>query len=187
VRIRGFEGFGQGLLFAGALALAASPADAQFGGMFSRKSKSSDSSSTQQGCDESKPNVGRSILGGVLGGITSRATSRMGVAGSFVPSAEVAGILTDAIACKLDPDEQKQAADATLEATRGEEVGSTSEWTSNTRQDVSGRSTVTEKTALADGTNCMNVTDVIIVEGEETTVQKKMCRGPGQARYTLAA
>jgi hypothetical protein len=33
----------------------------------------------------------------------------------------------------------------------------------------------------------MNVTDIVIVEGEETRVSKKMCRGPGQSRYVLAA
>ena len=43
------------------------------------------------------------------------------------------------------------------------------------------------KNELADGTQCMNVTDIIIVEGEETRVSKRMCKGPGQARYVLAA
>lgn len=160
------------------------PASAQFGGLFGKKSKTEEKSET--GCEESD-NVGKSILGNVLGGLTGRATSRMGVVGSYVPSAEVAGVLTDAIACQLDPDEQKQAAEATLEATRGEEVGSTSEWTSNTRENVSGRSTVTERTQLASGATCMSVTDVVIVEGEETKVEKRMCRAPGEARYTIMA
>ena len=114
------------------------------------------------------------------------AASKAGVY-SYVPISEVSGTLTDAIACRLDPAEQVQAAKATEEITRGEEVGATANWTSETRENVSGSSTVASKNKLADGTSCMNVTDIVIVEGEETRVSKKMCRGPGQSRYVLAA
>jgi surface antigen len=167
---------------AAALALALPvPAQAQFGGLLRSKPKASGKTST--GCDDSAgKSVGRSVLGGMLGSVTGR----LGGLASFVPVPEVAGLLTDAIACKLEPEEQKKAADATLEATRGEEVGSTSTWTSDTRQNVSGTSTVLGKTQLADGSTCMNVNDVIIVEGEETTVSKKMCKRPGAARYEIA-
>lgn len=157
------------------------PAQAQFGGLMRSKPKASGKTAT--GCDDSAGKaVGRSVIGGMLGSVTGR----MGGIASFLPVPEVAGLLTDAIACKLEPKEQKQAADATLAATRGEEVGSTSTWTSETRKDVSGTSTVTGKTQLADGSTCMNVNDVIIVEGEETTVSKKMCKKPGAARYEIA-
>lgn len=156
------------------------PAQAQFGSLLRSTPRSS--GKTANGCDDSAGKAaGRSVLGGVLGGLASRAGLP-----SFLPVPEVAGLLTDAIACKLEPKEQKQAADATLEATRGEEVGSTSTWTSETRQNVSGTSTVVGKTQLADGSTCMNVNDVIIVEGEETTVTKRMCKKPGSARYEIA-
>jgi len=156
------------------------PAQAQFGGLL--RSRPSSSGKTATGCDDSAGKAaGRSVLGGVLGGLASRAGLP-----SFLPVPEVAGLLTDAIACKLEPEEQKKAADATLEATRGEEVGSTSSWTSETRKDVSGTSTVVGKTQLADGSTCMNVNDVIIVEGGETTVSKRMCKKPGAARYEIA-
>src|SRR3546814_4226505 len=52
----------------------------------------------------------------------------------------ICGTLTDVIACRLDPGEQVQAAAATEEVTRGEEVGTTANWTSATRENVSGRS-----------------------------------------------
>ena len=163
-----------------ALALPA-PASAQFGGLL--RSKPKQSGKTANGCDDSAgKSIGRSVIGGMLGSVTGR----MGGIASFLPVPEVAGLLTDAIACKLEPEEQKKAADATLEATRGEEVGSTSQWTSETRQNVSGSSTVTGKLQLADGSTCMNVNDVIIVEGEETTVAKRMCKKPGAARYEIA-
>ncbi|MFN3820499.1 hypothetical protein [Blastomonas sp.] len=156
------------------------PAQAQFGGLL--RPRPSASGKTATGCDDSAGKAaGRSVISGVLGGLASRA----GIP-SFLPVPEVAGLLTDAIACKLEPEEQKKAADATLEATRGEEVGSTSTWTSETRKDVSGTSTVVGKTQLADGSTCMNVNDVIIVEGEETTVSKRMCKKPGAARYEIA-
>lgn len=174
-----------GLLIIAALVLTpmATPADAQFGGIFSSKKKSK----TSDGCDTGKNSVGKSILGSVLGSVASNATGGMGGIARFVPSAAVAGLLTDAIACRLDEKEQKQAAEATVEATRSAEVGSSASWTSETRENVSGTSTVKAKTASADGTSCMTVSDVIIVEGEETTVNKKMCRAPGASGYTLAA
>lgn len=157
------------------------PAQAQFGDLLRSRPKSGGKS--DNGCKESAgKSVGRSVLGGMLGSVTGR----MGGLARFVPVPEVAGVLTDAIACRLEPEEQRQAADATLEATRGEKVGATSSWTSETRKDVSGASTVTGKTQLADGSSCMNVNDVIIVEGEETTVTKKMCKKPGAARYEIA-
>ena len=36
---------------------------------------------------------------------------------------------------------------------------------------------------LADGSQCVTVNDVVIVDGEETTVPKKMCRKPGASGY----
>ena len=46
-----------------------------------------------------------------------------------------------------------------------------------------GRSTVTGEEKLADGGTCMTVTDVVIVDGEETTVPKKMCRARGTSAF----
>jgi surface antigen len=131
--------------------------------------------------------IGRSILGRVLGEATSRAANTLGSAARFVPSAEFADTLTDAIACRLDDQEQRKAADATLEATRGGEVGTTVEWTSESRANVSGRSTVTARTNEPNGQQCMVVEDVIYVNGEETLQPKRMCRRPPTTRYTLAA
>lgn len=162
------------------------PVSAQFGGLLKKKSTSTEKPSND--CStKPKKSIGRSILGGVIGEATGRVTRQMGTVGSFVPRAEVAGLLSDAIACRLDPQEQVQAADATVEATRGEKVGSTAEWTSTTRENVSGTSTVTQKMALNDGSSCMDVTDVVIVEGEETKVSKKMCKAKGQKRYVIMA
>jgi len=107
------------------------------------------------------------------------------VVGSFIPRAEVAGTLTNAIACRLDPDEQLQAAEATRSVTRSEQIGTSSEWTSQTRPGVSGSSTATAKTVAADGTSCMTLTDVVIVDGEESRVSKQMCKNPGETRYIV--
>lgn len=172
--------------------LAVAPAQAQFGGLLRKVTAPtpapSPSESDNGGCPKGKKgsSVGRSILGGVIRDAVGDAASKAGVY-SYVPISEVSGTLTDAIACRLDPGEQVQAAAATEEVTRGEEVGATANWTSATRENVSGSSTVASVNTEKGGRKCMNVTDVVIVEGEETRVSKRMCKGPGEPRYVIAA
>lgn len=197
-----------------ALALVcALPAQAQFGGL-SFGGKKSSTQTTATGCPEGKKkSVGASILGSMAGSMANRVGGRFA---SFVPIPEFASILTNAIACKLDEKEQKQAADATLAITRGDEktgdvaVGQTAEWTSASRKDVKGKSTIVaveqvpaavggggpgkgagkgggKDKQLASASQCITVSDVVIVAGEETTANKRMCKSPGQARYTLMA
>ncbi len=171
----------------------AAPAQAQFGGFglpsLPIPSKPSSSGDGSSGCPKGKhKSEGASVLGGLLGRAVSNAASSSGVS-RWVPSAEVADTLTDAIACRLDPQEQKQAAKATLEATRGDaSVGSSSSWTSETRDNVSGTSTVVARNDEAQASmKCITVSDVIIVNGEETKANKRMCKPPGGARYSLMA
>jgi surface antigen len=165
------------------------PASAQFGGLFKKRSstdqKSSDSSPAKDCATDPGKSIGKSILGNMIGDFTRRATRNMGVVGSYIPRAEVADTLTNSIACRLDQDEQLQAAEATRNVTRSEAVGSSSQWKSETRADVSGSSTATAKTQTADGTSCMTITDVIIVDGEETRASKQMCKGRGETRYVV--
>ncbi len=172
------------------------PSLAQFGGLGSMIKKkpaatpTTDSSTAtpakSTGCDTPKKKKTSAILGQIAGNVGGNMLGRTGIA-RFVPVAAFSSLLSDAIACRLDEKEQKQAAAATSEVTRGEKVGKTVEWTSDTRKDVKGKSTVTQQTASADGTKCMMVADVIIVNGEETRVDKKMCRAKGAPGYTLAA
>jgi hypothetical protein len=122
----------------------------------------------------------KSMFGAVLGGIASTAIG--GHAGGLGYAFPVASMLSDAIIDLLDCKEQKQAAAATDEAVRGG-VGSTATWESESRPGVKGRSTVDAEEKLADGSHCLTVTDVVIVDGEETTVPKRMCREPGKAGY----
>ena len=170
--------------------LAVAPAQAQFGGLLRKVTTPAPqpSEDSSGGCPKGKKgnSIGRNILGNVINDAVGDAASKAGVY-SYVPIAEVSGTLTDAIACRLDPAEQVQAAAATEEVTRGEEVGATANWTSETRANVSGSSTVASVNKEKGGVRCMNVTDVVIVEGEETRVTKKMCKKPGEARYALAA
>ncbi|MEI6643592.1 MAG: hypothetical protein WCL10_16290 [Novosphingobium sp.] len=177
--------------------LVATSAHAQFGGFSlpSLPSVPSSSSKSSDGCPKGKSkSQGSSVLGGLIGQGLGRAASSAGVS-SYFPISEVSGTLTNAIACKLDPVEQKQAAAATIEATRGEQgdaapppVGASSSWTSETRENVSGTSTVVARNDNdQSGMQCITVSDVIIVNGEETTANKRMCRKPGSARYSLMA
>jgi len=184
-------------LAASALALAglAAPAEAQFGGLLGGSRASNRSS---DGCAEGRSrSTGSVIAGSILGSVAGSAAGRAGGVLNYVPVAEFTGVITASIACKLDPEEQKQAADATVEATRSAdgtdegspEVGQMAMWTSETRPDVSGTSTVTASEAVVndDGLQCITVADVIIVKGEETRVDKRMCRRPPAARYAIAA
>jgi surface antigen len=87
--------------------------------------------------------------------------------------------LSEAIAHRLNCHEQQQAALATDRAISGG-LGHTATWTSNTRAHVSGSSVVT---AQDSGGACVTVTDVVIIDGQETRAPKRMCRRPPTNRY----
>ena len=128
----------------------------------------------------------KSMLGGLMGGLANSVLGRAGVPGSVAGiSLPVGSLLSEAIVSLLDCKEQQQAAQATNEAVRGG-VGTQTSWTSETRPNVSGKSIVTAEEKLADGGNCLTVTDVVIVDGEETTVPKRMCRARGASGYARA-
>jgi len=133
-------------------------------------------------CDQSSgARTRRGIMGGMLGGIANRVTGGR-LAGIPLPTE----MLADAIVNLLDCREREQAAAATDEAMRGG-VGTTTEWTSESRPGVRGASTVTAEESQSNGGHCMTVTDIVIVNGEETRAPKRMCRVPPARRYTRAA
>ena len=116
------------------------------------------------------------VLGGVAGGLLGN--SAIGRLAAIATLAPVGALIGEAIASKLDCREQLQAAHATEEAVRGG-VGTTTTWTSDTRPNVTGSSTVVAADASApNDAQCLTVTDVIIVDGEETRAPKHMCRRP---------
>ncbi len=179
-------------LVIGALALAATsmPAQAQLGNLFNSGKRGAEKADS---CGEGKKgDKGRGVLGGLLGGAVDELARSAGLP-SFVPIPEFSDQLTESIACRLDPEEQKQAAEATLSATRATEegaraeVGASATWTSNTRKDVSGSSTVTARQASDSDLDCITVTDIVIISGEEAKAEKRMCRAPGSARYSIVA
>jgi surface antigen len=127
-----------------------------------------------QCADTPEKKAKRSVFGGMIGGLTGGILGRAGgMASTLSP---VTAIVTDELLKLLDCKEQRQAANATTEAIRGG-VGTEVKWQSESRQNVSGSSKVTGEQQLADGGHCMTVTDVVIIDGEETTVPKRMCRG----------
>jgi hypothetical protein len=148
------------------------------------KERGGDSRTAQ--CKPKKKKSG--MFGAIAGGIAGTALGGWGGApGALIAAGlPVASLLTDAIIAKLDCKEQVQAATATDNAVRGG-VGTTTTWESESRPGVSGSSTVVAQNSQAGGGSCMTVNDVVIVNGEETTVSKRMCRAPGASGYTLAA
>lgn len=148
------------------------------------KERQSDSAGHQ--C-QPKKKKSHGMFGAIAGGIAGTALGGMGVPGAIIGiGLPVGSLLTDAIIRKLDCKEQVQAATATDTAVRGG-VGTTTTWESETRPGVSGSSTVVAQSSRSGGGSCMDVNDVVIVNGEETTVSKRMCRAPGASGYTLAA
>ena len=175
-----------------AMTLAAVPAHAQFGGLRLGGSRNAESSKKED-C-RSSSNVGRNVASGILGGLARRATGGLS---SFVPVEAFTDVLVTEIACQLDEKEQEKAAEATVEITTIEtddtgeqkkpEIGRSAAWASDTRDGVSGTSTITSREASSGSNDCITVTDVIIVEGEETRADKRMCRLAGSPRYTIMA
>ncbi len=137
-----------------------------------------------QCADTPQKQTRRSLFGGILGSIAgSVAGSVGGTAGAVAVAAlPAASYLGDELLKMLDCKEQQQAAKATDDAIRGG-VGTEANWQSETRPNVHGSSKVTGQEQLADGSRCLTVSDVVIVDGEETIVPKKMCRAPGKSGY----
>ena len=148
------------------------------------KERSSDS--VGQKCTPKKKKSG-GMFGAIAGGIAGTALGGWGAPATIgLLALPVGSLLTDAIIKKLDCKEQVQAATATDNAVRGG-VGTTETWESETRPGVKGSSTVVAANTQAGGGSCMTVNDVVIVDGEETPVSKRMCKAPGASGYTLAA
>lgn len=137
-----------------------------------------------QQCAETPAKKARkSMFGSILGGLADSALGRFGgTAGSIASSFSAGSMLSDAIINLLDCKEQQQAAKATDDAIRGG-VGTEVAWKSESRPNVVGKARVTGEEKLADGGQCMTVTDVVIIDGEETSVAKKMCRARGAKGY----
>jgi surface antigen len=126
---------------------------------------------------QARRQAARNVLGGIAGGVLGS------VGGAAAAALPMASMLGDALMNLLDCREQQKAAAATDEVVRAGRVGSTVEWESESRPGVRGRSTVTAvENNAADG-NCMTVTDIVIVDGQETQAPKRMCRRPPNNRY----
>lgn len=133
-------------------------------------------------------NEGRRRGMGALGAIGGGLLGRMGggAVGNLLPMASMLG---DALMNLLDCQEQEKAAQATEQVVEqaGERgpaaVGTTQAWRSETRPGVTGSSTITAVEANAADGDCMTVTDIVIVDGEETRAPKRMCRRPPSNRF----
>jgi len=136
-------------------------------------------------CASNNGALGAAVGVGVGVGATT-AAKKAGIKNAEVVGLVISALLTDKIACLLNPGEQTAAATATQTAiTQG--VGSNVSWTSTSRPNVRGTSSVLSETKRSDGALCRAVRDVVIIEGEETTVTKTLCRAVGATGFSLAA
>ena len=146
-----------------------------------KKSAEGKKSGGDKGCKKSRGR-GR-LLGGIFGGVLG-SVAGLDKVGTLITSV-AGGLIVGEIACKLSEDEQEKAAEATLAVVEKEEVGAVANWQSPTRGDVSGSSTITALNTEPNGRKCLTITDVAIIDGEETRVSKQMCRGAGQSKYAI--
>ena len=138
----------------------------------------------QQCTDTTEKQRKRSMFGSILGGVASGVLGSVGGTAATVAivTLPAASYLGEELLRVLDCKEQQQAAKATDDAIRGG-VGTEVAWKSESRAGVHGASKVTGQQQLADGSQCLTVTDVVIVDGEETTVPKTMCKAPGKSGF----
>jgi hypothetical protein len=138
----------------------------------------------QCAADTPQKKAKRGMFGAMMGSVAGAFLGSAGGMAGTVASAALpaASMLGEELLRLLDCKEQQQAAKATDDAIRGG-VGTEVKWTSESRPNVTGRSKVTAQQQTADGGTCMTVTDVVIVDGEETTVPKKMCRARGASAF----
>lgn len=145
--------------------------------------KRADADGGNKKCKKARKRGG--ALGGLIGSVAGSAAGLDGVGTAI--SGLFGAVLVGEIACQLDEKEQKVAAEATIAVTRKEEVGATADWKSPTREGVSGSSTITALNTEPNGSKCLAITDIAIVEGEETRVSKRMCRKKAGEPYSIMA
>jgi len=122
------------------------------------------------------------VIGGLIGGVAVALADPEDRARTALLAVPAGVLIGDAISRLLDCREQEQAAIATERALEGG-VGSTVEWASETRPNVTGSSTVLAMAPDPNGGECMTVTDIVIIDGEETRAPKTMCRRPPSNRF----
>ncbi len=132
--------------------------------------------------DTAQKKAKRSMFGGLASAIGGSILGQVGGGHIWSLALPATSYLGDELLKMLDCKEQEQAAKATDQAIRGG-VGTEVTWKSESRPNVTGSSKVTAQEASADGGTCLTVTDVVIVDGEETTVPKKMCRAKGASAF----
>lgn len=148
-----------------------------------KKKKAKKQKAASNGCGRARKRGG--VLGSILGGVAGQAAGLDGI-GTLL-AAGAGGVLVGEIACQLTKEEQEEAVAATRAVTEQEEVGAVAEWKSPTREGVSGSSTVTALASRPNGRKCMTITDIAIIEGEETRIEKQMCKSRGDKAYALEA
>lgn len=101
--------------------------------------------------------------GGFAGGVDGGAAKLDGR--GVIMSVLLGAGLSVEIACRLDEEERKAAANATLALIKRENLGATAAWISPTREGVSGSSTITGLGTQPNGKRCLSINDIAIIDG----------------------
>jgi hypothetical protein len=121
-----------------------------------------------------------SALGNLLGALADQTGvgRSLGRVGNSLINIDVRGFLTDAIACALTAREAAKATASTNTAL-SQGVGGSSTWKSEERKGVTGTTTVVAETKARSGRTCRTARTIIIVEGEEKSVEQSYCSANG--------
>lgn len=124
----------------------------------------------------------KSPMSGMFGALAGQAASmgmgRMGSVGSVLINSNVRTFLSDAIACALTGKEAEKAAASTNTALN-QGVGGSSTWNSDERKGVTGTTTVIAENKGKAGRTCRTARTIIIVDGEEKSVEQPYCSADG--------
>jgi surface antigen len=143
---------------------------------------------TADGCKASPAHLQEAgLAGSMLGGMAQKGLGNKSKIKLPPGTGSTLGFfVADRLACMLDSQERLQAEHATMQAV-DQGVGGQASWRSATHKGVQGTSSVVAETRETDGSLCRNVTDVIVVNGEESTVNKRLCRAAGATGFVLAS
>ena len=124
----------------------------------------------------------KSPVSGMFGALGGQAAAmglgRMGSVGSALINTNVRSFLSDAIACALTGKEAEKAAASTNTALN-QGVGGSTTWNSDERKGVTGTTTVIAENKGTAGRTCRTARTIIIVDGEEKSVEQPYCSADG--------
>ena len=140
-------------------------------------------------CGGSGGQTAGAVIGGIFGGVIGHSIAGKGdkTLGTLLGGG-LGVFIGSKIGKALDTCEQEKMAHATEAAlnTKGSGQATTQEWSSDSRENVTGSVSASPAQTLADGRVCRNVTQVNYVDGQEMKDNPRFCRTPPNTSWAPA-